>query len=235
MERVTFGERLLTLLLDSLAGALPACTGVGLSLVTDTDGRPAAGTGVASVLDAAQWAAGDGPLPAAVAAGVATTTDDLGTDPRWPRLERTPDCAGQAVVAVPGSWDDGGPVVLSVYLSSPAGPAELAVVDRYEPLLATGLSVVEYCSDELVKADEIIDMMRRRRQIEQAKGVVMGRAGVAAEPAFEVLVRASQKHNVKVRDLAEALLARVDGRSGGATAPERVADDLWARLTALDT
>ncbi|WP_214366633.1 hypothetical protein [Pseudonocardia sp. H11422] len=51
-------------------------------------------------------------------------------------------------------------MVLSAYLAGPAGPAQLAVIDRYEPLPATGPGVVEYCSDELVKADEMIDTMR---------------------------------------------------------------------------
>jgi hypothetical protein len=235
MSQVRFGEQLLVLLLESLSGALPDCAGVGLSLCrpeAGTAGHSAAGVGVAPALDAAQWQAGEGPLVEAAGADGPVRCDDLATDPRWAGLNRPPDCAGLAVLAVPGGWDDTGPVVLSVYLGLPAGPAELAVVERYEPLLATGLGVVEYCTDELVRADEIISMMQRRRLIEQAKGVVMGRAGLDADGAFALLVRVSQQQNVKLRRLADALLAQVTGTPVEDRRAGEVAEQLWRGLGA---
>lgn len=49
-----------------------------------------------------------------------------------------------------------------------------------------------------------------RWAIEQAKGVLMACCGVDADAAFEVLVHASQEHNVKVRDIAAAVLDSLD-------------------------
>ncbi|NMH99604.1 ANTAR domain-containing protein [Pseudonocardia acidicola] len=238
MEQVQFGDRLLELLMSSLAAALPGCAGVGLSVAPNPGtGRCAGASGVAAELDAAQWAAGDGPVVEAAGADGAVTTDDLGSDPRWPGFSRPADAGGLAVIAVPGGWDENGPMVLSVYTKQPADPAALAVIDRYEPLLATGLGVVEYCTDELVKADEMIDMMRRRRLIEQAKGMVMGRAGLDAERAFELLVRVSQQQNVKIRDLAAALVQEAPGTPRPTARPgpppsdaARVARQLWRHL-----
>ena len=44
--------------------------------------------------------------------------------------------------------------------------------------------------------------------IEQAKGILMAQYGWAADRAFEVLRRVSQRENVKVRDLAASIVAR---------------------------
>jgi len=44
--------------------------------------------------------------------------------------------------------------------------------------------------------------------IEQAKGVIMAQRGWTEEQAFDALRRASQRENVKVRDLAAMIVAR---------------------------
>jgi hypothetical protein len=50
--------------------------------------------------------------------------------------------------------------------------------------------------------------------IEQAKGVLMAQAGCDPEKAFDILRRASQRTNVKVRDLAADVVDRAS--KGGA-------------------
>jgi AmiR/NasT family two-component response regulator len=44
--------------------------------------------------------------------------------------------------------------------------------------------------------------------IEQAKGVLMAQAGCRPDEAFDILRRASQRMNVKVRDLAADIVRR---------------------------
>jgi len=44
--------------------------------------------------------------------------------------------------------------------------------------------------------------------IEQAKGVIMAQRGWPEDQAFDALRRASQRENVKVRDLAAMIVAR---------------------------
>jgi len=44
--------------------------------------------------------------------------------------------------------------------------------------------------------------------IEQAKGIIMARQGCTEDQAFDALRRASQRENVKVRDLAATIVAR---------------------------
>jgi AmiR/NasT family two-component response regulator len=63
--------------------------------------------------------------------------------------------------------------------------------------------------------------MESRSVIEQAKGIIMAQNRCNAEQAFEVLRRASQGRNVKLRDLAHDLVARVaQPASGGSPAAE---------------
>jgi len=52
--------------------------------------------------------------------------------------------------------------------------------------------------------------------IEQAKGIIMARYGWPEEQAFDALRRASQRQNIKVRDLAASIVART-----GRQAPAR--------------
>ncbi len=54
--------------------------------------------------------------------------------------------------------------------------------------------------------------MQSRSTIEQAKGMLMAENGCGADEAFGILVRASQRQNRKLRDIAQAL---IDARSNG--------------------
>jgi hypothetical protein len=44
--------------------------------------------------------------------------------------------------------------------------------------------------------------------IEQAKGIIMARHGCSEDQAFDALRRASQRENIKLRDLAASIVAR---------------------------
>ena len=48
--------------------------------------------------------------------------------------------------------------------------------------------------------------------IEQAKGIVMAQTGCTAEEAFDLLRQASQRRNVKIRDLASEIVGRTAAR-----------------------
>jgi GAF domain-containing protein len=62
------------------------------------------------------------------------------------------------------------------------------------------------------------DAMQSRAVIEQAKGILMAAEGLAEDEAFDMLVRASQRENTKLREIARRIVegAVERGRSGGA-------------------
>jgi hypothetical protein len=56
------------------------------------------------------------------------------------------------------------------------------------------------------------EAMKSRAVIEQAKGILMaGAPGITADGAFDMLRRASQRENVKLREIAARI---VEGRTG---------------------
>jgi hypothetical protein len=63
--------------------------------------------------------------------------------------------------------------------------------------------------------------------IEQAKGILMAESRCTAEEAFAMLRAASQRSNMKVRDLAQEIVARVSGdEQKGARNQSSAADSL---------
>lgn len=212
-----YGDELLRRLLEHLVDAT-AALGAGLSL-TEGSPRSVAAVGVAGTVDPAQWKAGDGPLCDAVRGGrrVLVPSDDDGTAPFDPRrhaaladlLPFEDLDAVRGLVVTPGEWSGEEPMVLSLYLDRAADEAVAVVVDEYETLLGSALAVVEYCAGEELKAEQMLQMVQYRRVIEQAKGLVMGSVGGDAGAAFTTLSRASQHFNIRLRNLAVALVEHV--------------------------
>jgi AmiR/NasT family two-component response regulator len=60
---------------------------------------------------------------------------------------------------------------------------------------------------------------QRAAQIEQAKGVLMHSMGIGPDAAFAVLVAASQRENVKLRDVAVRIVAAQDRGADLSTSP----------------
>lgn len=57
---------------------------------------------------------------------------------------------------------------------------------------------------------ELPDLRRRLETlpvIEQSKGILMGRYGIDADTAFDVLRRLASDHNIKLRDISRAIVA----------------------------
>ncbi|GAA3431164.1 ANTAR domain-containing protein [Kutzneria kofuensis] len=202
MDEVRFGPELLDRLLAHLVERVPGCDGAGVS----TNSRSLRAIGTAVDRDPEQWRRGDGPVVAA-ATGEETLVEALPDGVSW-------------ITAVPGSWTEEGPSVLSVYTDHEPKEDDLRVIDQVEPLLATATAVIEFCADEVLRADQMVEMVQNRRLIEQAKGLVMGRLRCDSGAAFRALVRSSQHFNVKLRDLSAALVEVVGGAPVGDQEPD---------------
>jgi hypothetical protein len=213
--------------------------------------RSVAAVGVATELDPAQWARATGPLWEAFRSGQVVVRpalaggEDRSGEVGIAELEGlSPGVAGavRGAVFLAGEWGGELPVVLSIYLDRAPDAKVLREIDRHEPLVTQALAVVEYCAGEEQVAQQMLQMTQYRRVIEQAKGLVMGAAGGDANSAFATLARASQHFNVRLRNLAVALVEHV-GRGSAEhpddpelvvqpTASEReIAARVWAALT----
>lgn len=75
--------------------------------------------------------------------------------------------------------------------------------------------------------------LRTRPVIEQAKGILGGYRRQSPQQAFDELVRASQQHNVRLADLAAALVSVVTGE-GVDDRMHRVIAHEWEALIESD-
>ena len=93
-------------------------------------------------------------------------------------------------------------------------------VEQIDALLA------DFCHDDdevdAVRAEvgQLKEAMVGRAAIEQAKGILMGAEHCTAEDAFEVLRRASQRENVKLRTIAQRIVENASRGDGSATPTE---------------
>jgi hypothetical protein len=179
-----------------------------------------AATGVGAEIAQTQLAGIGGPVPDALAYQVPVLSPDLWTDDRWPELTlaRMNDLAPQhqsiwkqvhGVAAVPGVWADDATVVVCCTLSQPAGAATVASLINYEQLISAAL--ITTAAENASAIADIITVLQSRGAIEQAKGALMGLVRCDADHAWQILRRASQEFNVKLRELAVALLEHISG------------------------
>ena len=210
--------------------------------------RSVAAVGVATELDPAQWSHAVGPVWEAFRSGRLTTASASGEGEASGALDEIgqlrPDAVRgvQGAVFLAGEWGGDLPVILSVYLDRTPDTKVLRQIDRYEPLVTQALAVVEYCAGEEQVAQQMLQMTQYRRVIEQAKGLVMGAVGGDANAAFAALARASQHFNIRLRNLAIALVEHVGGSDAEhpddpdlvvrpSDSEREVAARVWAALT----
>ncbi|VVJ21472.1 Uncharacterised protein [Amycolatopsis camponoti] len=216
---------LLEELLARIAADVPGAVGAAVSQHQQgTPLRVAATHGLAAAFVPAQLDGLGGPVPTADRTGQPVVTADVFADERWPSLtlsgliERHPELAAgwarvRGVAALP-AWDAEDGFVLSVALDRPATEETVQVLRRYERLTALALVLAEAARPD--RTEQVLDLLQSRAALEEAKGIVIALRRCDPEEAWETLRRASQQFNVKVRELAVALVELL----AGAPAPQ---------------
>lgn len=187
---------------------LVACEFAGISFV---EGKkitsPVASNEVPRILDGIQSETGEGPCIDAIREHAFFQTDDLRVEERWPQFSRR------------GHQETGVLSIISLRLfveKDTFGSLNLyatteAAFDETDVALATVFAVNAAVAIESVRREETLEMKARSRDvIGQAKGILMARSGVDEERAFEMLKLASQRMNLKLRDIARNI---ADGTS----------------------
>ncbi|MDS0135739.1 MULTISPECIES: ANTAR domain-containing protein [unclassified Amycolatopsis] len=217
---------LLEELLARIAADVPGALGAAVSV--HHRGGPlhlAAAHGLSAALVPAQLSGLGGPVPAAGRTGEPVVSADVYVDGRWPSLtlnglvEHHPALAAEwarvrGIAALPSAWDADGTLVLSVVLDRPATDETVNVLRRHERLAAMALVVAEATQPD--RTGQTLDLLQSRAALEEAKGIVIALRRCDPDEAWDTLRRASQEFNVKVRELAVALVELL----GGAPAPQ---------------
>ena len=192
--------------------AVPGATATGLTLVDD--GRPVTAVFTAEKapeVDQLQYDEGDGPCLSSYRDRAVVRIDSMRTDHRWATFAaRASDHGVLSSLSVPLVVEDRSLGALNFYAE-----AEGAFTDTNEEVgegFAAKDAIVVANAQAYWGAHErsvnLDEAMRSRAVIEQAKGIIMARTGVSADAAFEILVRASQRENRKLRTIATELVER---------------------------
>jgi GAF domain-containing protein len=199
----------LTEVVSTARRAVPAAEAVSITLIRDDDAFTAAYDGqLAMDADEMQYERGYGPCLDAGRAGEVFLVPDMRTEERWP------DYARQAVergvgssLSVPLPFQGASIGALNHY-STEVGAfreADVALGEEVAGFVAVAVANAEATARATTDAENLRRAMASRATIEQAKGILMERYKVTPDQAFTLLTHASQRSNVKLRDVAEQL------------------------------
>jgi GAF domain-containing protein len=166
---------------------------------------------LATDLDEAQYALGHGPCVDAATGGTAVLIRDMRAEDRWPGYTPVAVDAGvRSSLSMPLPIQEHVLAALNLYSCEVDAFTEAdraAAVEVATTAAAAVANAVLYESASQLAAD-LQDAMRSRATIEQAKGIVMAQSAVGPDEAFDLLVRASQRENRKLRELAAEIVER---------------------------
>jgi GAF domain-containing protein len=163
-----------------------------------------------------QYTLGEGPCLAALEAGAVVRVDDTAAESRWPAFSGQAARRGvRSVLALPLIAQDQTVGALNLYARAPGafGPGETQRAEQFaEPAagaLALGLRLVSYAA----LTDQLRASLASRAVIDQAVGIIMGQERCTQDAAFAVLRNVSQHRNVKLREVAQGIVADISGEA----------------------
>jgi GAF domain-containing protein len=167
-------------------------------------------------IDQAQYDGGNGPCLQALRSAEQVQVR-VGDDPgRWPTFDAKAQEEGVvAVLSTPLRRGPGKAIgALNIYAHEP---------DRLDDdsrltaeVIGEHAAILVGNTLDLLSAAQLNEQLRQalasREIIGEAKGIIMERQSCTRDEAFDILRRASQRENRKLRDLAEELVLRVEAR-----------------------
>lgn len=198
--------------LDKIVGlaahAISGCEAAGIMRV-DADGiaTVAASNALVDQVDRLQIETGEGPCVDAARQRTTVYVHDLVNDPRWPAFAPPAvDNGIRTVLACALPVEE--PIVLNLYAPLPAafGVTDRAQASLFASLARVALDVAQERASGTARTDNMAIALRTREIIGQAQGILIERERITAVQAFDVLRRASQHMNVKLREVAATLI-----------------------------
>ncbi len=194
---------------DLAVDTIEGCDFAGIFLIeNDVVTSPIHTDPIVDEVDDLQNELGEGPCLDAISHRAIFYGADLSEDDRWPRFGRQATAAGiRSVLALPLP-NNGGFGALNLYARFPGA---FGVVDRAKAVILASLaglalSAARTHEDEERRTDNLNAALATREVIGQAQGILMERERVSSAQAFDVLRRASQHLNRKLRDVAQDLV-----------------------------
>lgn len=174
----------------------------------------------AFALDEIQNAAGDGPCLSAMRELRTVYVRDLANDKLWPVFSRAAAGRGyQSILGVPVDLGDQAQAALNLYAMSPSAftPEDITQAEHFGQQAAKALRLALRIGRLHDARDSMAAAMESRTIIDMAIGAIMAQNRCSPEEAFAFLKDASNTRNIKLREVAGAVIASITGTADVAT------------------
>ena len=190
------------------ASSVEGCHAAGVFVIEGSVASTAAASDPCAVkLDQLQLDAGEGPCLDAAASGSSFYALDLLDDDRWRVFgPRAVDAGIRSILAYALTGDRLSALNLYGQLPAAFGATDRAQGQLFATLATLALDAAERIAAGEKHAGQLSEALKTREVIGQAQGILMERERITADQAFDVLRRASQRLNVKLRDVARTLV-----------------------------
>jgi GAF domain-containing protein len=198
---------------DSAVHVIPACDAAGVTLVEHDGPTTAAASGpLVRRVDHLQDTADEGPCLETLRTG-APRRAWLESDERWPKFREPALQAGVvsclSLPLVIGNHGTAG--VLNLYSQErPFEEADEKAGRRFASQASVSVANARAYSKAQTVIEQLEDALQSRDVIGQAKGIIEVREGCGPDEAFDRLRSVSQRRNIKLRDLAAAIVQSPD-------------------------
>jgi len=201
-------ERSLQLTVDLAFATIDGCDAAGVFNLRDGRITTVASTHpIVIELDDLQVASNEGPCIDALTGGQHPFAADLANAPQWPTFGPAATAAGIRS-ALAFRLSDQPISALNMYARLPAafGATDRAKGLIFATLAGLALDLAGERADDLLRVANLHEALRTRELIGQAQGILIERERITGDQAFDVLRRASQHLNIKVREVAQTLV-----------------------------
>ena len=164
-------------------------------------------------IDKAQYESGQGPCLDAFRNQQIYRIASTAADVRWPEFARNAASHGiKSTLSLPITAREEGLGALNLYARTEAAfnDADAERMMIFATHSAFVLANAQVYWDARLLNENLNQAMQSRATIDYAVGIVMATGGKSSQEAFQVLVRASQRENRKLREIAEEIVARVE-------------------------
>jgi transcriptional regulator with GAF, ATPase, and Fis domain len=203
-DRETTWQRIV----DMASDVLPVFEHAAVSLVHPKGGidTPAATGEVPRRVDALQYETGEGPCLSAIREHDVFVTGDLGCEERWPRFSRraVDETGIRSMLAFRLFLEEETLGALNLYSTRTDAFDERA--RALGAVLAAHAAVAMSAATGQEQTEQLEAALTSSREIGMALGIVMTQSRLDRAGAFRALSQASQRMNVKLRDLAAAIV-----------------------------
>jgi GAF domain-containing protein len=219
LHRALLSTRGVAEFLHEMAVLAARLVGGGLccGMIMQPDGKPATvacSDPLAARVDEVQYELDDGPCLHAMRDGRVVRIEDTAEKARWPEFEAQAASHGIRSCLVLPLNADGRPVgALNLYAreASAFGAAEARLAENFAENASGALSLAIRLASHATLIEQLRSSLASRGVIDQALGIIMARDHCTQDRAFAILRSASQNSNVKLRDIASAVVTSVTG------------------------